>query len=86
MTDKIIKLKDGLEYYVIDEFIENKRIFLFGVQVDSASEILSENCVVCEIKFEGSGLVATNIEDMDELETINNKFIARLKEASKEEN
>lgn len=85
MTDKIIKLQDGLEYYVIDEFIEDKRIYLFGVQVDSASESLSDNCVVCEIKFEGNGLVAVSLDDMAEQEKINNKFIERMKEASKEE-
>lgn len=85
MTDKIIKLKDGLEYYVIDEFIENKRIFLFGIQVDSSSEVLTDNCVVCEIKFDGSGLVLSNIENIAEQESINNKFIERLKESSKED-
>lgn len=78
MIDKVIKLKDGLQYYVLDEFVKNRRIFLFAIQVDNAKEIVTDKCIVCEVKYKNDGLVIDNVSDMNELEEINNIFISRL--------
>ncbi len=79
MINKVIKLKDGLEYYVIDQIIEDKKIYLFAVQVDNYSLDVIDKCVVCEVKFKDDGLVVDNVSDTNEQEKINNIFISRMK-------
>jgi len=79
MIDKVIKLKDGLEYYVIDQIIDNGKIYLFAVQVDSASEEVTDKCIVCEVKTKNYNLVVDNISDEKEQERINDIFISRMK-------
>jgi len=79
MIDKVINLKDGLEYYVIDQIIDNGKIYLFAVQVDSASEEVTDKCIVCEVKTKNYNLVVDNISDEKEQERINDIFISRMK-------
>ncbi len=79
MIGKVIKLSQGLEYYVLDEFIKEKRIFLFLIQVDNLNDIATDKCVVCEAKFNGSRLVVNDIESLEKQEEINNIFINRMK-------
>lgn len=79
MMDKVIRLKDGLEYYVIDQIIEEDKIYLFAIQVDSKSEEVTDKCIVCEVKFKNHDLVVDNISDLNEQERINDIFISRIK-------
>ncbi len=79
MIDKVIKLPDGLEYYVLDEFVKDKRIFLFAIQVDNLNDITTDKCIVCEAKFNNSQLVVNNLETIEKQEEINNIFISRMK-------
>ncbi len=79
MMDKVIKLKDGLEYYVIDQIIEDEKIYLFAIQVDSSSEEVTDKCIVCEVRFKNYDLVVDNISNEKEQEKINDIFISRMK-------
>lgn len=85
MIDKVIKLKDDLQYYVLDEFVKDRRIFLFAIQVDNAKEIVTDKCIVCEVKYKNDGLVVDNISNVREMEEINNIFISRLTEKKESE-
>ena len=50
MIDKIVKLPDNLEYYVLDEVVYNRKIYFFLIQVSNLDDIVSNKCVVCEGK------------------------------------
>ena len=80
MIDKIIKLSNGSNYYVLDGFERNKRIFLFGVEVDNENDLATNNCSICEWKCENEKYSVIDIPN-EELEQINNIFISRLHNA-----
>ena len=80
MIGKIIKLSNGSNYYVLDGFERNKRIFLFGVEVDNENDLTTNNCSVYELKCENEKYSVIDIPS-EELEQINNIFISRLHNA-----
>ena len=61
MIDKIVKLPDNLEYYVLDEVVYNRKIYFFLIQVSNLDDIVSNKCVVCEGKVLGNSLSLNNI-------------------------
>ncbi len=80
MKDKIIKLQDGLEYIVIDSLTLNQKTYVYCVQVDNESEMLTQNFIICEIKFNGDKVTVDNINNKDEYEMVANTFVSRLKD------
>lgn len=80
MIDKVIKLQDGLEYYVLDVILENRKIYLFLIQVDNANNITYDKCVIAEAEFDESKIKLSNIKDSEVQEKINNMFIKRMHE------
>lgn len=78
MIDKIVKLPDNLEYYVLDEVVYNRKIYLFLIQVSNLDDIVSNKCVVCEGKVLGNSLSLNNIDDVKLQEEVNNIFISRM--------
>ena len=78
MIDKIVKLPDNLEYYVLDEVVYNRKIYFFLIQVSNLDDIVSNMCVVCEGKVLGNSLSLNNIEDVKLQEEVNNIFISRM--------
>ncbi|CDA80213.1 unknown [Clostridium sp. CAG:594] len=78
MIDKIVKLPDNLEYYVLDEVVYNRKIYFFLIQVSNLDDIVSNKCVVCEGKVLGNSLSLNNIEDVKLQEEVNNIFISRM--------
>ncbi|MFR5756328.1 MAG: hypothetical protein ACLUD7_02725 [Lachnospiraceae bacterium] len=78
MIDKIVKLPDNLEYYVLDEVVYNRKIYFFLIQVSNLDDIVSNKCVVCEGKVLGNSLSLNNIDDVKLQEEVNNIFISRM--------
>lgn len=78
MIDKIVKLPDNLEYYVLDEVVYNRKIYFFLIQVSNLEDIVSNKCVVCEGKVLGNSLSLNNIDDVKLQEEVNNIFISRM--------
>lgn len=78
MIDKIVKLPDNLEYYVLDEVVYNRKIYFFLIQVSNLDNIVSDKCVVCEGKVLGNSLSLNNIDDVKLQEEVNNIFISRM--------
>lgn len=78
MIDKIVKLPDNLEYYVLDEIVYNRKIYFFLIQVSNLDDIVSNKCVVCEGKVLGNSLSLNNIDDVKLQEEVNNIFISRM--------
>ena len=44
MKDKVLRLKNGLQYYVVDEIIEGKKTYIFAMQVDNDIESTTNRC------------------------------------------
>ena len=78
MIDKIVKLPDNLEYYVLDEVVYNRKIYFFLIQVSNLDDIVSNKCVFCEGKVLGNSLSLNNIDDVKLQEEVNNIFISRM--------
>ncbi len=75
MIDRIIKL-NNLEYYVMDEFVKDKKIYLFAVLVDSKNDVVTDNVIICELKQNKDSFIISNVDDNNE--EINDIFISRM--------
>lgn len=84
MIDKVIKLPNQLEYYIIDQIIKDKKIYLFAIQVDNLNDVVTDNCIVLEVNFDGENLNVNNISDLKLQEEINNIFISRMNKMMEE--
>lgn len=82
MKDKVLRLKNGLHYYVVDEIKENEKTYIFAMQVDNDSDTTSNNYVVCYYKnvLNLEDLVLNDIEDRNEYERIVGEFLRRFSE------
>lgn len=79
MIDKVIKLDNNLEYYVLDEMTYEGKNYLMGLQVDNEKEGITNNYIFVEtIKDINGNVKLIDIESPDLLEKIGNMFIERL--------
>ena len=79
MIDKVIKLDNNLEYYVLDEMTYEGKNYLMGLQVDNEKEGITNNYIFVEtIKDIHGNVTLIDIESPDLLEKIGNMFIERL--------
>lgn len=79
MIDKVIKLDNNLEYYVLDEMTYDGKNYLMGLQVDNEKEGITNNYIIVENRKDLNG--STTLVDIDNpelLEKVGNLFIERL--------
>lgn len=79
MIDKVIKLDNNLEYYVLDEIVYEEKNYLIGLQVDNEKEGITNNYIIVESRKDLNG--STTLLDIDNpelLEKVGNLFIERL--------
>lgn len=79
MIDKVIKLDNNLEYYVLDEMAYDEKNYLIGLQVDNEKEGITNNYIIVESRKDLNG--STTLVDIDNpelLEKVGNLFIQRL--------
>lgn len=57
MIDKIIKLDNNLEYYVLDEMAYEEKNYLIGLQVDNEKEGITNNYIIVESRKDLNGNV-----------------------------
>jgi flagellar basal body rod protein FlgG len=79
MIDKVIKLDNNLEYYVLDEMTYEEKNYLIGLQVDNEKEGITNNYIIVESRKDLNG--STTLVDIDNpelLEKVGNLFIERL--------
>lgn len=79
MIDKVIKLDNNLEYYVLDEMTYEEKNYLIGLQVDNEKEGITNNYLIVESRKDLNG--STTLLDIDNpelLEKVGNLFIERL--------
>ena len=79
MKDKIVKLKNGLEYVVVDELNYEGRNYAFAVQVDEISETITKNFIFVEVSTDiNNKMTLKDIEDKFMFEKITSLFMNRL--------
>ena len=80
MKNKILRLKSGLQYYVLDEIVEEKKTYIFAMQVDNDTDATSSNYIVCYYKnvLNLEDLALCDIEDKAEYEKIVGEFLKRF--------
>lgn len=79
MIDKVIKLDNNLEYYVLDEMAYEEKNYLIGLQVDNEKEGITNNYIIVESRKDLNGSTAlVDIDNPELLEKVGNLFIERL--------
>ena len=76
MIDKVIKLDNNLEYYVLDEMAYEEKNYLIGLQVDNEKEGITNNYIIVESRKDLNGNVTlVDIDNPELLEKVGNLFI-----------
>ena len=79
MIDKVIKLDNNLEYYVLDEMAYEEKNYLIGLQVDNEKEGITNNYIIVESRKDLNGNVTlVDIDNPELLEKVGKLFIERL--------
>lgn len=79
MIDKVIKLDNNLEYYVLDEMTYEEKNYLMGLQVDNEKEGITNNYIIVESRKDLNGSTTlVDIDNPESLEKVGNLFIERL--------
>lgn len=79
MIDKVIKLDNNLEYYVLDEMTYEGKNYLMGLQVDNEKEGITNNYIIVENRKDLNGSVTLiDIDSPELLEKVGNLFIEGL--------
>lgn len=79
MINKVIKLDNNLEYYVLDEMAYEEKNYLIGLQVDNEKEGITNNYIIVESRKDLNGNVTlVDIDNPELLEKVGNLFIERL--------
>lgn len=79
MIDKVIKLDNNLEYYVLDEMTYEEKNYLIGLQVDNEKEGITNNYIIVESRKDLNGNVTlVDIDNPELLEKVGNLFIEKL--------
>ena len=77
MKDKVLKLKDGNIYYILDEIITENRRFIFSVLCDY--ETIKNNYYILELVMDNGKLMAKSVMDKIVLDNIKKIFLENLK-------
>ena len=67
MKEKILKLADGTECYVVEEIVENRRKFCLAYEVDTTREVLYNRFMILEEKIENGQVVVSGVSDEERM-------------------
>ena len=77
MIDKVIKLDNGLEYYIMELLVCNKNVYFLCVEVEG--DEVKENLIVCKLYYNENNIMHISpIDDKDERVDITQKFMKLL--------
>ena len=76
MKDKVLRLKDGNIYYILDEVIDENRRFIFSVLCDY--ETVKNDYYILELVIDSGKLVAKSVADKKVLNNIKEIFLEKL--------
>ena len=78
MIDKVIQIGNGDEYYILDAFRKEGRIFAFAVKADTDQDVLFNALSIFEIKNTGDNFTIVDLEP-EEMKKVSNVFAQRLR-------
>ena len=80
MKDQLMRLKNGLEYMVIEELSYEGKDYFMAVQVDEASETITKNYLFAEVVTDINGKkIIKDIEDNELFDKITAMFLDKIK-------
>lgn len=79
MKDKVITLKKGTRYYIIDETKIDGRLFCLGVELLEESEELTNNYMMFELVYSDDNCSIKKVTDDKIKEKLINLFVDNFK-------
>ena len=80
MKDQLMRIKNGLEYMVIEELSYEGKDYFMAVQVDEASETITKNYLFAEVVTDINGKkIIKDIEDNALFDKITAMFLDKIK-------
>lgn len=80
MKDQIMRLKNGLEYMIIEELRYEGKDYLMAVQVDEATETITKNYIFVEVSTDiNNKKTLKDIDDNNLFEKITSLFLEKIK-------
>ena len=79
MKDKIIEIKEGTNFYVLEELKYNDKKYIFGAKCDLEKDTIEENnFIIQEVTIKDNQLVLNDLENEEEAKIIANMFIEKI--------
>ncbi len=76
MKDKVLRLKDGNIYYILDEIINEDRRFIFSVLCDY--ETIKNDYYILELVMDNGKLITKSVIDEEILYNIKKIFLEKM--------
>lgn len=86
MTDKIIKLDNGLECYIMYEIDHDRKKYCMAQIVNTSIDEVSNQFIVCEELIKNGKLYLNDIHDVNEKNNISNLILEKIKLNIKDSN
>ena len=78
MKDKVVTLDGGLEYYIVEELVEDKRRYCLAIQISKELEEVYDNYIICEIINKDGKIMLDDIYDINKKEKISNMLLDKI--------
>ena len=85
MKEKIVKLSDGIECYVVEEIIKDRRKFLLAYETDTENEILYNRFMILEEKVQNGSIVVTGVNPEERMD-IASLIIEKIRKSIEDSN
>ncbi len=85
MKDKVIKLQNGVECYIIDEFLKNGIMYILAAQVDNEKGEAMDKYLFLKTTIEDGSMFVEDIKDEAEYKEISSQMLERLEKRNKEQ-
>ena len=78
MKDKLVRLEDGLEYYILEDITVDKKKYCIAIQVNEEHEDVMDKFIICEAKLINGNVFLDDINNIDDKERISNLLLYKM--------
>ena len=83
LNDKIIKVANGRDYYILEEVVYNGKKYIMATECDLEKDILNEEkYIVMELKLDNSELIIDNIDDIELAKIVTGLLIEKIRNSN----
>lgn len=80
VKDRILDLKNGVSYYILEEIVYNDKKYVMACACDTKSNYVNEDdYVVMEITINNDDLVLENIKDLEVANVVTKLLIEKVR-------